>query len=70
MTTLLFLIAIAMLVLGPKKALELSRTAGIWWRKIENIKNEAIVQLNNELTESLPEHKGPTEPANHPGPAL
>lgn len=49
MTTVLFLLALAILLLGPKRAMELSRTAGEWWRKIEAAKAELAAQLDREL---------------------
>lgn len=49
MTTLLFLLALAILVLGPKKSLALSRTAGVWYRKAQQAKDELYGQLNSEL---------------------
>lgn len=51
MTTLIFLLAIAILVLGPKKALELSRTAGEWYRKAEAVRSQLAGQLQTELSQ-------------------
>lgn len=67
MTTILFLLALAIIVLGPKKSIELSGTAGEWYRKAQRAKDELFGQLNSELhrSEGPVQHIQPPTDSSH-----
>ncbi len=56
MTLVIFLVFLAILVMGPKKAVELAGEAGRWKRKFDASKEELLSTLHQQI-EASPDPK-------------